>query len=37
VIIDTDNGITVEFEESLGNLFLKVIDISAQLAPGWIE
>lgn len=36
-INDTDNGVTVEFEGSLGNLFLKVIDISAQLAPGWIE
>jgi len=37
VIKDTDSGVTVEFdEESLGNLFLKVIDISAQLAPGWI-
>jgi len=37
VIKDTDNGVTVEFEGVLGNLFLKVIDISAQLAPGWIE
>ena len=36
-IKDTDDGVTIEFEESLGNLFLKVIDISAQLAPGWIE
>jgi len=37
VIKDTDNGVTVEFEGYLGNFFLKVIDISAQLAPGWIE
>lgn len=37
VIKDTDNGITVEFEGDLGNLFLKVIDISAQIAPGWVE
>ena len=37
VIKDTDNGVTVEFEGVLGNLFLKVIDISAQVSPGWVE
>ncbi len=37
VIKDTDDGLTVEFSGSLGNLFLKVIEISAQVAPGWIE
>jgi len=36
-INDTDTGVTVEFEGSMGNLFLKVIDVSAQVAPGWIE
>ena len=36
-IKDTDDGITVEFNGPLGNLFLKVVDISAQIAPGWIE
>ena len=36
-IKDTDDGITVEFSGSLGNLFLKVIEISSQIAPGWIE
>lgn len=41
-IKDTDDGVTIEFivkegSLGLGNLFLKVIDISTQLAPGWIE
>ena len=37
VIKDIDNGVTVEFEGYSCNLFLKVIDISAQISPGWIE
>lgn len=36
-IKDTDDGISVEFSGSLGNLLLKVAEISAQIAPGWIE
>ncbi len=36
-IKDTEDGITVEFSGSLGNLVVKVVDISAQIAPGWIE
>jgi hypothetical protein len=36
-ITDTVDGISVEFSETLGNLFLKVVDISAQIAPGLIE
>ena len=36
-IKDTDDGITIEFSGSLGNLFLKIVEISAQIAPGWIE
>jgi hypothetical protein len=36
-INETDVGITVKFTGSLGNLILKVIDISVQIAPGWIE
>ena len=36
-INDTVDGISVGFSGSLGNLILKVVDISAQIAPGWIE
>lgn len=36
-IKDTAGGISVEFSGSLGNLILKVTDVSAQIAPGWIE
>ena len=37
VIKDTSDGISIEFSGSLGNLFLKITEISAQIAPGWIE
>ncbi len=37
IINDTEDGITVDFSGSLGNLFLKVVEISAQIAPGMIE
>jgi hypothetical protein len=36
-IKEIDNGITVEFNNSLCNLFLNFIEISVQIAPGWIE
>ena len=36
-IKDTVDGISVEFSGTLGNLFLKVVEISAQIAPGLIE
>jgi len=36
-IIDTDFGIRVEFSAPLGNMNLNVIEISTQIAPGWIE
>jgi hypothetical protein len=36
-IKDIEDGITVDFNGSLGNIVLKVVDISAQVAPGWIE
>lgn len=36
-IKDNGNGITVEFSGFLGNLYLKVVAISVQIAPGWIE
>jgi hypothetical protein len=36
-IEDIANGISVEFSGSLGILFLKVVRLSAQIAPGWIE
>ncbi len=36
-IKDTDYGISVEFSGSLGNLMLKVSEISVQIAPGWIK
>jgi hypothetical protein len=36
-IKDIEDGITIDFSGSLGNLVLKVVDISAQIAPGWIE
>jgi len=37
VIQDTDKGLVVEFKYPYGNLFLKIVDISAQLSPGWIK
>jgi hypothetical protein len=37
VINTIDDGITVEFSNPLGNLMLKVIEISAQISPGWNE
>ena len=36
-IIDTNYGISVKFSDYLGNIDLKVSDISVQIAPGWIE
>jgi hypothetical protein len=36
-IKDTSDGISIEFSGSLGNLILKNIEISTQIAPGWIE
>jgi len=36
-IKDTSYGISVEFSGSLGNLILKITEISIQIAPGWIE
>ena len=33
-IKNTSDGISVEFSNSLGNLFLKIVEISAQIAPG---
>jgi hypothetical protein len=36
-IKETEDGITIDFSGSLGDLVLKVVDISAQIAPGWIE
>ncbi len=36
-ISDTDYGISVEFSGTLGNIILKVSEISVQMAPGWIE
>ena len=36
-IKDTDYGISIEFSDFLGNLMLKVSEISVQIAPGWIE
>ena len=32
-----DDAVNVEFSNPLGNLDLKVADISIQIAPGWIE
>jgi len=37
MINSTDDGITVEFSGSLGNLSIKVMEICAEIAPGWIE
>lgn len=36
-IKDTDYGVSVVFSDYLGNIELKVSDISVQIAPGWIE
>jgi hypothetical protein len=36
-IKDTNDGITVEFSGSLGNLRLNIVEISAQIAPGRID
>ena len=37
-ITDTAGGVSVEFSNpSPRNLILKVTEISAQIAPGWIE
>jgi hypothetical protein len=36
-INDTVNGISVEFSGDLGKIILKATEISAQIAPGWIE
>jgi hypothetical protein len=36
-ITDTVDGISIVYSGSLGNLILKVVEISAQIAPGWIE
>jgi hypothetical protein len=36
-ITDTVDGISVGFSGSLGNIIFKVVEISAQVAPGWIE
>jgi len=36
-IKDIEDGITVDFSGSLGNLVLRVVDIFAQIDPGWIE
>jgi hypothetical protein len=37
VINKTDDQVSAEFSGSLGNLFLKVGEISAQVATGWVE
>jgi hypothetical protein len=36
-ITDTAEGISIEYSDTLGNLVLKVVDISTQIAPGWVE
>jgi hypothetical protein len=36
-ITDTVDGISVGFSGSLGNIIFKVVEISAQVSPGWIE
>lgn len=36
-INDAIDGINVKFSPPLGNIYLKVIEISTQIAPGWIE
>jgi hypothetical protein len=36
-ISDIEDGITVDFSGSLGNLVLRVVDIYSQIAPGWTE
>lgn len=36
-IIDTDFGISVEFNGALGNIILKVSELSVQIAPGWVK
>ena len=36
-INETTDKITVDFSGSLGNIFLKVVDINAQIGPGWNE
>ena len=36
-INDIVDGINVKFSPPLGNIYLKIVDISTQIAPGWIE
>jgi len=36
-IKDTSYGISLVFSASLGNIQLKISDVSVQIAPGWIE
>jgi len=36
-IKDTDYGISVQFSGGLGNIILKVSEISVQIAPGWVK
>ena len=36
-IKDSSDGITVDFTDNLGNINIKLVDITTQIAPGWIE